>query len=94
MRLQSIEDHPTCMVLEPRSTYDRALLGVTLERPRDDWPRTTDTPCAVYSTAAVIRALMDVEGWDEDEAREWCYYNTRGAWAGEGTPTFIEDDDG
>jgi hypothetical protein len=36
---------------------------------------------------------MDVEGWDEDEAREWLYYNTRATWMGEGTPTFLEDDE-
>lgn len=93
MSLERIEDHPTCLVLEPRSTFDRALLGVTVARPVDDWPRDTDTPCAVYSSAACVLALMDAEDMDEDEAREWFYYNTRAAWKGEGTPTFIEDDE-
>lgn len=77
------------IVLEPRSTYDRALVGITTA-PKDDWDRKTATPCAVYDTLKCIMATMEVDGMEFDEAVEWFDFNTSSAWVGEGTPTFVE----
>ena len=82
------------LMLEPRTTFDRALVGVALEMPDDQWPRTTDTPCAKYSVARCIEALVEADGMEEQDAREFVHYNTMGAWVGEGTPTFVDDDEG
>lgn len=75
------------LLLEPRETYDKALIGFTTS-PQDQWPRKTDTLTAIYSAERCIEALMAAEGWDYDEAVEWFDFNTSGAWSGEGTPTF------
>jgi len=82
------------LVLEPRSTFDRALIGVVLTRPDDQWPRQTDTPCAQYSISRCIQALVEDDGMEEQGAREFLHFNTMGAWVGEGTPTFLDDDEG
>lgn len=75
------------LVLEPRSTYDRALLGTT-DQPDDHHHRMTRTVVAVYDYMACLLALMETEGWTFDEANEWFSYNTACAWVGERTPTF------
>lgn len=80
------------LVLEPRDTFDRAIIGITTT-PDDHWPRQTETACVVYSTQACIEALMSAEQWDYDEAWEFLSYNTMNAWVGEGTPTFAGDDE-
>lgn len=76
------------MVLEPRKTFDRAIVGVSAKQPLDHWPRQTDTPCVVYSVPACIEALMEDENWEYEDAWEFVSYNTMNAWMGEGTPTF------
>ena len=79
--------NPQALLLEPRSVYDRALVGIT-ESPQDDWPRESAAAVAVYDADACVGALMDAEGWDSAQALEWFHFNTAGSWAGEGTPTF------
>lgn len=83
------------LVLEPRDTFDRAIIGITTT-PDDHWPRQTDTACVVYSPSACIDALMSADQCDYDEAWEFLSYNTMNTWMGEGTPTFSgesEDDE-
>jgi len=82
------------LVLEPRDLFDAAMVDVLTTPPDDDWPRQTNTPCAQYSVARCIQALVEAEGMEEQDAREYIHYNTMGAWVGEGTPTFLDDDDG
>ena len=78
-----------CLVLEPRETFDRAIVGVT-RNPKDDWTRNTNTPCVIYSREGCIQALVEVDGMDYEEAAEFVDFNTIGAWMGEGTPTFVD----
>ncbi len=44
---------------------------------------------AVYDIAMCITVLMNRDGMDEDEAREFLEFNTFGAWMGPGTPLFM-----
>jgi hypothetical protein len=69
------------MVLEPRETFDVALVGVR-RKPREN------ITVAIYSREKCIQALMRTEGWDYDEAEEYFDYNTAGAYIGPGTPIF------
>lgn len=74
------------LFLEPRATFDRAIVGVA-ER--------VDGLCVLaYDSERVIQALVDENGWDEDEAREWYEFNTAGAYVGPGTPVFLRLRDG
>lgn len=75
------------MLLEPQEVYNQALVGFT-DKPKDKWPRKTQTLVAVYSSKKCVELLMKTEGWDRSEALEWFHYNTSGTWAGERTPTF------
>lgn len=76
------------LVLEPRATFDRALVGVT-DKPKDHWPRKGGVFVAEYSIPLCIKAMMQDNEWGEEEATEFFEFNTAGAWVGEGTPTFV-----
>ena len=89
MSLIELAEKHEVLMLEPRSTFDRALVGVT-DKPRDHWPRQTRTFVAEYSAPLCIKAMMQDNEWDEDEATEFFEFNTAGAWVGEGTPTFVQ----
>ena len=80
---------PEAMLLEPREHYDDALVGAST-CPQDQWSRKEQVMVAVYSYEKcldVIAGLIGV-GIGDDAAMEWFWYNTAGAWVGEGTPTF------
>jgi len=80
--------NPEALLLEPRAVYDAALVGIT-DHPQDHWPRAEKKTVAVYDTAKCLEALMEWMECDYSEAQDWFGYNTSGAWAGEGTPTFV-----
>jgi len=82
------EANPEALLLEPRLTYDCALVGVTTE-PEDGWQRESKAAVAVYSAELCIESLMLVEGASYEDAADWFGFNTASAWAGEGTPTFV-----
>jgi hypothetical protein len=63
--------------------YDPCILGVA-ERFGGEY-------YVAYSKQRVIRALC-AQGMDYDEACEWFSYNTIGAWVGDHTPIFIDED--
>jgi hypothetical protein len=44
----------------------------------------------VYDEELMIETLWGA-GWDYDDAVEWLYYNTFGAWLGEGTPIILRN---
>ena len=50
-----------------------------------------NTPIAIYSKSKAIQCLMD-KGMDEEQAYEYFDYNVAGAYVGEQTPVFLEDD--
>ena len=64
--------------------FDDACLGTC---DRFGW----DGPLLAYSVALIIESLM-ADGMSEDEAREFYEYNILGAWVGEGTPVFIDEE--
>ena len=64
---QVSEINPDAIVLEPRSTFNRAIIG------------TDPDGRLVYSSNKIIRAFMDEDGMSEEEAVEYFEYNTLGA---------------
>ena len=79
--------NPKALLLEPRHIYDEALVGITNE-PEDHWTRDSGVYVAVYDEDKCIDVVMSWLDCDDQEAQEWLSFNTYGAWAGEGTPTF------
>ena len=48
-------------------------------------------PIAIYSKKKAIQYFME-QGMDEEQAYEYFDYNVAGAYVGEATPIFLEDD--
>lgn len=71
------------LVLEPRATYDRAIVGSV----EADGERVT-----VYRRPLLVKALMDLEEMRWTEAEEWVSHNTEDAYVGPGTPYVTELD--
>lgn len=63
---QVSEINPDAIVLEPRSTFNRAIIG------------TDPDGRVVYSSNKIIRAFMDEDSMTEEEAIEYFEYNTLG----------------
>jgi hypothetical protein len=49
------------------------------------------SPVAIYSKSKAIQCFIK-EGMNEDQAYEYFDYNVAGAYVGEATPIFLEDD--
>tara|TARA_R110002020_G_scaffold1922_2_gene8797 strand:- start:107 stop:370 length:264 start_codon:yes stop_codon:yes gene_type:complete len=77
--LDNIDD---LILLEPRDTYDRAIVGVASK---------SGEVFVVYSNRQIVDALMETESWSEDDSIEWLLYNVLGVQAGDKTPAFIAD---
>ena len=45
---------------------------------------------AVYSTEKCVQILVERDGMDEEEAREYLEFNTFGAWVGGESPVWVE----
>ena len=80
------------LVLEPRDVSDQAIVGTT-DQPMDHWNRTTDTMVVIYSREKCIDAMVAAWDMSYEDAVDYFEFNTGGAWMGEGTPTFISDDE-
>jgi hypothetical protein len=90
-RLQVSEEQlDGLLVLEPRDVYDKCIVGV-VQRFNDRF--------VLYSKSCIINAIiegMEPPAEDEDpwlEAIEHFNFNIVGAWVGESTPGFLEDED-
>jgi len=59
--------------------FDSALIGISEGM----------NPVAVYDVDKCIQVLMEDEGMTDEEALDYFYYNTVGAYVGEKTPLFI-----
>lgn len=90
-------DAEACL-LEPREFFDEALVGAS---DVDDgrWPRQRRVVVAVYDVEKCIEAIakmfegecaLEDAGSLMDDAAEWFWFNTEGAWVGEGTPMFVQ----
>lgn len=53
------------VLLEPRSDFDKCVIGVIYAEDR-----------AVYDTDMVIETFMRINEWSYEEALEWFEYNT------------------
>ena len=85
----------TPLLLEPRETYDRFIVGADL-----------DGEFFVYDSDQIIKHLMETDETEEDEdkdeqereeeryirALDHFYYNIKGAHLGPGTPRYISKD--
>jgi hypothetical protein len=63
---QVAEINPDAIVLEPRSTFNRAIIGIDADHR------------IVYSSNKIIRAFMDEDGMTEEESVEYFEFNTLG----------------
>jgi hypothetical protein len=79
--LMELLEEAEALLLEPRATYDRALIGIS--------EGCHSAGVAVYDSAKCIAALVEDNEWDHDEAVEWFEFNTSGAYVGEKTPLFV-----
>jgi hypothetical protein len=79
--LMELLEDAEALLLEPRATYDRALIGIS--------EGVRGAGVAVYDSAKCIAALVEDNEWDYDEAVEWFEFNTSGAYVGEKTPLFV-----
>jgi len=75
------EKNLTVLRLEPKETYDPALVGL-MERFGQE------QPVLVYDVHKVLQILED-SGMTSEEAGEWYDYNIIGAWVGPSTPGFM-----
>ena len=65
--------------------FDDAILGIGSRCGQPD--------LLVYDVDTIINILMDRDGMDYDDAREYFSYNIEGAWVGEGTPIWLQQED-
>lgn len=79
-KIKSYLEGSEALLLEPKM-FDDAIIGVT--------ERADGGQLVAYDRQRVIEILMG-EGMDRDEAEEYYSFNTCGAWAGEGTPIFVD----
>ena len=70
------------ILLEPRDTYDRAIVGVASR---------SGEVFVIYSNRQIVEALMEVEGFSEEDSTEWLLYNVLGIQVGDKTPAFVAD---
>lgn len=82
------ELNPDALLLEPRTVFDAALIGMT-DKAADHWPRKEAPLVAVYDEDKCIKAIMQWLGCDYGDALDYYSFNTAGAWVGENTPTII-----
>jgi len=76
-----IELNPNMMFMDG---FDDAIVGVCYQYGRP--------PVVAYSLRKVITKLME-DGMTEEEALEYWEFNQLGAYMGENTPVFIEQED-
>jgi hypothetical protein len=78
MRAWIAEQNPEALLADG---YEDAIIGVA--------ERCSQPILVVYDAEKCIQILVDRDGMEPDEAREFFEFNTLGAWGGEGTPVFL-----
>ena len=84
------ELHPDLLLLEPRETYDKCIVGLAR--------RAGESPSVCYDVNKIIECLVKEDGMTEEEATDFFDFNIVDAHMGEHTPTFlwpfkVEEDD-
>lgn len=75
----TIED---VIFLEPKY-FDEAIIGIG---------QRINTVALVYSEPCILRLLMKRDKMDMDEAVEWFNFNIAGAWNGDASPIFVDNE--
>jgi hypothetical protein len=65
--------------------FENAVIGVAYDK-------TTSTYKLVYSRSQCIKVLMDRDKMTYEEASEYFDFNVEGAYVGEGTPIYVDDE--
>ena len=65
--------------------FDEAILGVVFDN-------MNAVPRLAYSITKCVRILVDRDNMSPDEAREYFDFNVQGAYMGEQTPIWVEDE--
>ena len=79
--IDSIKDnYPYLSVLEPRSTFNKCIVGV-VER--------INLTCICYDTSKIIEALMEDSEMNYDDAWEYYEFNIQDAYMGIHSPVFL-----
>ena len=63
--------------------FEKAFIGVSLTQPSRE-------EVAVYDFDTCIKVLMSRDDMDEEQAVDYFYFNVVGAWVGDYTPLFIQ----
>ena len=63
--------------------FDDAIIGIGY--------RCGQPAILVYDTDKALKILVNRDGMDLDEAKEFFDFNVAGAWVGEGTPIWMEE---
>jgi len=74
------DDYPYLPVLEPRSTFNKCIVGI-VER--------INLTCICYDTLKIIEALMEDTEMSYDDAWEYYEYNIQDAYMGIHSPVFL-----
>jgi hypothetical protein len=69
--------------LEPEY-FDEAVIGVAQSQ--------TGLFAVCYSEPKVLEILVEHDGMSQDEAMEYYQFNIMGAYVGENTPVFVDDE--
>jgi len=78
-KLEMIMDYYPDMEFLSADGFDDALIGIVDEK-------------LVYSKAICLQILMNENDLDHDEALEFYMFNIEGAYMGEKTPIWVDDD--
>ena len=65
--------------------FENAVIGVAYDK-------STSTYKLVYSRTQCIKTLMNRDGMSYEEASEYFDFNVEGAYVGEGTPIYVDDE--
>jgi len=68
--------------------YDEAIIGPALI-----WRNNTRVEVLVYDAEGIRKILMERDGMDADEAREFIEFNIEDGYLGEHTPVLVWKDD-
>ena len=78
-----VEQYPDTEILKADG-FDDCVLGYDY--------RWDGNVILIYSVAKILNSLMEKDGMSEEEAIEYFEFNMRGAYVGEKTPIWCQDD--
>ena len=61
--------------------FEEAIIGMG--------ERCSQDPVVIYDAEKCLEILMERDGMSDEDARDFFYFNTLGAWLGKNTPIFV-----